>query len=323
MHRLITLLIALLMDLAFGEPGWLSSTIHPVRIIGKAIELLELLLRGTFLPKALRPSPRIAGVLLCLLVAGGSYLATMFLANHLYPRFHWMGTLVIAFLLYTVISLRGLVSAAGKVAGMVSSGDIDAARQQLKSLVGRDTANLDEGGILRAAVESLAENASDGVLAPVFYYLLGGLPMAVAYKAINTMDSMVGYKNERYILFGWAAARFDDVVNFVPARLTGLFICLASAFTGRGVVRPLHTMFRDGRKHPSPNSGVPMAAMAGALGVTLGGPASYDGALVEKPFIGAGPQPALRDAGLAARLVVWACLIGSALMAIPGAVVFR
>ena len=318
MHRLIVLSIALLMDFALGEPGWFF--LHPVRIMGKAIEFLERVLRGPF---SRFFSPRMAGVLLCVIVAGGAYFATMFLANRLYPRFHWLGALAIAFLLYTTISLKGLVSEAGRIAGMVSSGGMEAARLELKSLVGRDTAGLDEDGIIRAAVESLAENASDGVLAPIFFYLLGGLPMAMAYKAVNTMDSMVGYKNERYIRFGWAAARLDDIANFIPARLTGFFICLASAFTGRGAVRPLKTMFRDGARHPSPNSGMPMAAMAGALGVTLGGPASYGGTSVEKPLIGAGPAPAVKDARMAMKIVVWAALIGAALMAIPGAVVFH
>ncbi len=326
MHRITVLCIALALDFAFGEPRWFFF--HPVRIMGKAIGFLEgfLFLRGPFLPKpfpGLLKSPRIAGVLLCVTVAGGVYLLTMALANAVYPRHAVPGTLIIAFLLYTAIALKGLAGEAGKVIDLACSGDLDAARRQLKSLVGRDTEDLDEGGILKAAVESLAENASDGVLAPIFYYLLGGIPMAMTYKAINTMDSMVGYKNEKYRLFGWAPARLDDLANIVPARLTGLFICLAGAAAGHGIVRPLKTMFRDGRKHPSPNSGVPMAAMAGALGVTLGGPAAYGGALVEKPFIGEGPPPSRQEARLAIKLTFYASLLGAAVMALPGAVIFH
>ncbi|MDA8087277.1 MAG: adenosylcobinamide-phosphate synthase CbiB [Nitrospiraceae bacterium] len=315
MHRIAILGLALAMDLAMGEPRWFF--LHPVRIIGRAVEALERFLRG--------PWPRMGGILLCVAIVFGTYAATAYLANALdaFSRRSYLGTLVLAFLLYTTIALRGLTSEGTKIISLVASGDIETARRQLKSLVGRDTENLDEGAIMKATVESLAENASDGVLAPVFYYLLGGLPLAMTYKAINTMDSMVGYRNERYRLFGWAAARLDDLANFIPARLTGFFICLTSAAGGNGFLQPLMTMLRDGRKHPSPNSGVPMAAMAGALGVTLGGPASYGGVLVEKPFMGAGPPPLADEAKRAVKLTLRACLLGALAMALASAALFH
>ena len=266
------------------------------------------------------------GILLCLIIAGGTYVATAYLANALYPGGAYLGTVILIFLLYTTIALKGLTGEAEKIISLVCAGDIGAARLELKSLVGRDTEDLDENAIMRAVVESLAENTSDGVLAPIFYYLLGGLPLAMTYKAVNTLDSMVGYKNEKYRLFGRAAARLDDAANLLPARLTGLFICLASAFMGRGsssFVKPLKTMLKDGRKHPSPNSGVPMAAMAGALGVTLGGPAAYGGVPVGKPFIGAGPPPVLNDAKRAVKITLLASLLGAFIMSLASAAVFR
>ena len=317
MHRLTVLGLALALDMAIGEPGWFF--LHPVRIFGKAISFLE---RFRFL---LKPFPRLGGILLCFIVILVTYAVMTYLTNALdgFSRRSYLGTLILAFLLYTTIALRGLTSEAAKIIGMVASGDLDGARLEIKSLVGRDTENLDGGAMMKATVESLAENASDGVLAPIFYYLLGGLPLAMTYKAINTLDSMVGYKNEKYRQFGWAAARLDDLANLLPARLTGFFICLSSAIMGQGLSRPLKTMLRDGRKHPSPNSGVPMAAMAGALGVTLGGPAAYGGIPVEKPFIGRGPAPMADEARRAVRLTLCACLLGALVMSLAGAALFH
>jgi adenosylcobinamide-phosphate synthase len=165
--------------------------------------------------------------------------------------------------------------------------NLKGARIRLSHLVGRDTDTLEEKGLLKATIESLAENASDGIIAPLFYFAIGGLPLAITYKAINTMDSMVGYKNDKYKNFGWAAAKLDDIANYIPARITGMLISISAAIVSPSLFTcSLKTMFRDGRKHPSPNSGMPEAAMAGALGVRLGGPSSYRGLVVEKPYIG-------------------------------------
>jgi adenosylcobinamide-phosphate synthase len=199
------------------------------------------------------------------------------------------------YLTATTIALRELIASARLVIESVKDGALDASRKKLAMIVGRDTGNLTEDGVMRATVETLAENLSDGVIAPIFYLTLGGIPLAIAYKAINTLDSMVGYKNERYIRFGWAAARLDDIANFIPARITGMFIVIAAFLyslfrepaNSMSVARKaLSVMRRDGRNHTSPNSGIPEAAMAGALGLRLGGPSTYRGVVVEKPYIG-------------------------------------
>lgn len=260
---------------------------------------------------------RLAGIILCLAVVAGTYMVTLVTVNAIEGVLSRWSMVVLAVLLYTAIALKGLTSEAAKITGFVKAGEMDRARTGLKSLVGRDTGGLDAQSALKAVIESLAENASDGVLAPVFYYLIGGLPLAMAYKAVNTLDSMVGYRNEKYRLFGWASARLDDLANLLPSRITGLSLCIASAVTGSGFMGPAKVMLRDGRKHPSPNSGVPMAAMAGALDVTLGGPAMYGGRMVEKPFIGRGPLPIdAQRAEAAQRLTTLGCLIGAGLMAV-------
>ncbi len=312
MHRIIVLALAFTLDLAIGEPSWFF--IHPVRIIGKAISFFEWALRK-ILPQ------RLGGILLCLLIVGGTYWLTVLLVNRIEDSLSRWAVPVTAFLLYTTIALKGLTGEAGKITGLVRSGDIAGARSELKSLVGRDTENIDGQPAMKAVIESLAENASDGVLAPVFYFLIGGVPLAMAYKAVNTLDSMVGYKNEKYRVFGWASARLDDLVNLIPSRITGFFICAASAVMGFGFKRPLGVMLRDGRKHPSPNSGVPMAAMAGALDVTLGGPAMYGGRLVEKPLIGGGLLPVdAAKAETAIKLTLYASILGALVMSLMGAV---
>jgi adenosylcobinamide-phosphate synthase len=164
--------------------------------------------------------------------------------------------------------------------------EIQTARTELSKIVGRDTASLDEEGITKAAVESVAESTADGIVAPLFYLIIGGPVLALGYKAVNTLDSMVGHKDEKYIDFGWCAARLDDIANYVPARLSGLAIACASWGIGNGFASSFSMMWRDGRKHASPNSGMPEAAMAGALGVKLGGPSTYAGEVIEKPYIG-------------------------------------
>ncbi|MBI5212103.1 MAG: cobalamin biosynthesis protein CobD [Nitrospirae bacterium] len=193
------------------------------------------------------------------------------------------------YLTSTTIAIRELINSARIVIREVKNKNIENARNNLSMIVGRDTQNLSEEGVLKATIETLSENLSDGVIAPLFYLALGGLPFAMAYKAINTLDSMVGYKNDRYKNFGWAAARLDDIANYIPARITGMLIAFSSAVAFRSpfiVHSSLKTMFRDGRKHTSPNAGIPEAAMSGALGVRLGGPSAYCGIIVQKPYIG-------------------------------------
>jgi adenosylcobinamide-phosphate synthase len=205
---------------------------------------------------------------------------------------YWAGSVVPVYLAYTTISVKSLKEAALDVLSPLREEDLHGARKMLSMVVGRDTEGLPQPEVVRGTVETVAENTSDGVVAPLFYLAIGGAPLALAYKAINTMDSMAGYKSERYINFGMAAAKLDDVANYIPARLTGLMMAGATAvlsmlhpesYSDTGAWRIYR---RDNRNHPSPNSGHPEAAMAGALGVQLGGESSYAGVKSVKPYIG-------------------------------------
>jgi len=289
----IQLILAFFLDLLIGDPQWLP---HPVRIMGKGISSAERFLRGA----ATSPSgERRAGVLLVLLITVATFLITFSILIIIWLLPGTAGTIagmaVVIYLTSTTMAIRGLITSAQAVIRPVKEGDIEQARHNLSMIVGRDTHSLSREDILKATVETLAENLSDGFIAPLFYLVIGGLPLAMVYKAINTMDSMVGYNNGTYRHFGWAAARLDDIANYLPARITGVLIVVAtfSVILFRDTIRVLSTtrrsfvtMLRDGKKHLSPNSGIPEAAMAGALGIRMGGPTAYGGVMVEKPFIG-------------------------------------
>jgi adenosylcobinamide-phosphate synthase len=288
-------LLAGVVDLMIGDPRWLP---HPVRLMGRAIGVFEdILRRFCSSPRG----ERFSGILLVLAIVLPVYLVSVLAMEYL-GRLSSAVTALIAsavliYLTATTIAARELIFSVRQVIVAIEAGDLEAGRRHVSMIVGRDTNSLDERSVLKAAIESLAENLSDGVVAPLFYLAIGGLPLALAYKAVNTLDSMVGYKNDRYRYFGWAAARFDDIANYLPARLTGALISASillfsllrqpdKAF--RRASRSFAVMLRDGRKHPSPNSGFPEAAMAGALGIRLGGPSTYGGIACEKPFIGDG-----------------------------------
>ncbi|MDI6744016.1 MAG: adenosylcobinamide-phosphate synthase CbiB [Thermodesulfovibrionales bacterium] len=276
------LIAAFLLDIAIGDPRWLP---HPVRIIGSAISRIERHLRS-FITTA--GGERLAGTFLAAVIVASSFAVTFFIANGA-QQLRVIGIIVLIYLTATTIAVRELVGSAQAVIKAVKDKDIETARNNLGMIVGRDTENLAEESILKASVETLSENLSDGVIAPVFYLVLGGLPLAMAYKAINTLDSMVGYKNDRYKNFGWAAARLDDIANYIPARITGVLIAVSSALALRSLPAlrsSVEAMLRDGRKHTSPNAGIPEAAAAGGLGIRLGGPSTYGGIVVHKPYIG-------------------------------------
>lgn len=301
------LLFAFALDLILGDPRGLP---HPVRAIGWTIRRTETVLRRfTKTPLA----EKSAGVLLVVLIVSLVFFLSHFLLLSFFRISFSIGFALSVLLAYTTLAARDLGNAAKAVLRHLDAGEIEQARTGLSMIVGRDTADLDEQEIARAVVETVAENTSDGVIAPLFYLAIGGPALALAYKAVNTLDSMVGYRNEKYINFGWAAARVDDVANYIPARITAMLMCLtADTLRGlRAVISPLprpsssrgegaselqmlntalhspwHIMLRDGNKHPSPNSGYPEAAMAGALGIRLGGQATYGGKPGLKPFIG-------------------------------------
>jgi adenosylcobinamide-phosphate synthase len=242
---------------------------------------------------------RLAGVFLAVVIAAFTYILfyliqLVLLMPHTSILFSSASVLVLIYLTSTTIATRGLIDSGKAVIDEVRTGSITQARQRIGMIVGRDTKSLDRKGILKATIETLSENTSDGIVAPLFYFAIGGLPLAMTYKAINTLDSMVGYKNETYQNLGWASARLDDAVNFIPARLTGLLIvastfilsALSSSADCLNGFNAFKIMIRDGRRHASPNSGIPEAAMAGALGIKLGGPSVYDGVVFEKSCIG-------------------------------------
>ncbi len=270
-------LAAVLLDLLFGDPRWLP---HPVVAMGKLIVGLEKSLRR------LVANERLGGVLLLVLTVGitaGLAWSLVRGASLIHPA---AGVVVSALLGWTCLAARSLHGESKLVADALLRGDLPEARRFLSYIVGRDTAELSEPEIWRGAVETVAENTSDGVIAPLLFLMVGGAPLALAYKAVNTLDSMVGYKNERYLRFGWTSARFDDLANLVPARLTGLFMVLAAPLAGLSGRNAWRIMLRDGRNHSSPNSGIPEAVAAGALGVQLGGTNIYFGKPVAKPTIG-------------------------------------
>lgn len=268
---------AFAIDLIAGDPERMP---HPVKLIGRLALALEAFLR--------RPigRERLAGTILVALAVGTSYLSTWAAVAALSVASPFLGAAASVFFLYTAISAKDLFVQSDSVRRALASGDLERARRCASRIVGRDTHGLDEKEVARAAVESVAENTVDGVTAPLFYAFIGGAPLAMAYKAINTLDSMFGYKTERYIHFGWASARLDDAANYIPARLTAPMIALASFIAGCKVGSSLKIFWRDRRNHPSPNSGYAEAAFAGALGVRLGGLNYYFGAPSYKPAIG-------------------------------------
>lgn len=276
------ILAAVALDLLLGDPRWLA---HPVVYIGKLIGLLERVLRRFAIKET------VAGVVLLVGTVAATVAAADALIRSLAVIFPWAGIAAGIFFSYTCLAARSLHQESKLVAEALAAGDLPEARRLLSYIVGRDTEELDEPDIWRALVETVSENTSDGVIAPLFYLMIGGPVLGLAYKAVNTLDSMVGYKNDRYLKFGRASARCDDLLNYLPARLTGLLMVAAAplvGLSGRGAWR---IMVRDGRNHSSPNSGYPEAAAAGALGVRLGGTNLYGGIPVPKPTIGDDSRP--------------------------------
>jgi len=329
------LIPTLVFEALFGYPAWLHARVpHPVVWAGYAIGALD---RRWNKPEYSFAKRRLLGCVAVLLVAGaGSVLgagleagigavaagssravmaagladAPLVVDNPLglpapEPHVPWISfACVIALVLLgsTGLAQRSLFVHVKNVLDALRSGDLVAARQRVSLIVGRDTQKLDANGVSAAALESLAESFNDGIVAPAFWFLLGGLPGLFSYKVLNTADSLIGHKEERWRAFGWAAARADDVANLVPARIAGTLLVIAG-WAG------LLVMFKDASKHASPNAGWPEAAMAGALGVRLGGPTAYDGVVHERPVFGTGPAPGVKDLTRGLRVYIAACLL--------------
>jgi adenosylcobinamide-phosphate synthase len=294
-------LVALAVDAAFGWPAWVYARIgHPVGGFARLIGWGE---RRWNDPAASFRHRRLRGILLLLIlvaVAAGMAMGLERLAASVFGRYAWI---IVALLAAPGLAQRSLYDHVAPVARLLAAGDLSGARAAVAMIVGRDTGELDEAGVARAALESLAESFCDGVVAPLFWLLVAGLPGLWAYKAINTADSMIGHREERWRAFGWASARSDDLANLPPARLSGVLLCVAG-------IEGWRTMLTDASNHASPNGGWPEAALAGVLGVALGGPVAYDGVVHDKPWINReGPAATAADIGNGLRVYLAACAL--------------
>ena len=274
----IKIWIAYILDLIFGDP---QNIIHPVQIIGKMISLEEKILLKE---KSGSRYKFFAGIILNIFVVSITYGLTCLIYKS--SKTSGVFTLIEIYLMYTVFSVNSLAREGNRVYNILKEGNIEKARKDLSYLVSRDTETMDEKMIIRSTMETISENTVDGIVAPMFYMFLGGLPLAMTYKAINTLDSMVGYKNEKYMDFGKFSAKIDDVANFIPARITGVLIVAASMILRYNYKNSLKMFIRDRKNHSSPNSAHAEASVAGALGVQFGGRVSYFGKEVDKPVIG-------------------------------------
>jgi len=269
---------AFLLDLAIGDPRWLP---HPVVLMGKMISRGEQLLKSGD-----RRQDFFSGMFLSVIVIGLAALSAQTLVVLCYLLPSWLAFIAITALGSTTLATRGLLDAIKCIEAPLRAGDLVGAREKLSHIVGREITGLNRDKVMCASLESLSESTCDGIVAPLFYLSIGGVPLAMAFKAVSTLDSMIGYRTEKYLYFGKFAARLDDALNFIPARLTALFLILAAMILRAHPIRALRVTWRDRRNHLSPNAGYPEAALAGALGIRLGGPSIYFGEVVYKPYMG-------------------------------------
>lgn len=304
---ILAVVLGFLLDLLAGDPHWLY---HPIRLVGHLISGLEKFLRRSF-PRTER-GELTAGVFLLLLTAGITTAAAwglLLLAGRICPYARFVLETIMC---YQLLATKSLKDETMKVYDALKEGDLEKSRYAVSMVVGRDTAVLDDVGVTKAAVETVAENTSDGIIAPLFFMVIGGAPLGFFYKAVNTMDSMVGYKNEKYLYFGRAAAKFDDVVNYIPARLSAVLMTAAAFFWGMDGKNAWRIYRRDRYNHSSPNSAHTEAVTAGALHIQLAGNAYYFGKLYEKPTLGDADRPVeYEDIKRANRL-----LYGTAILAL-------
>jgi len=317
---IVQLISAYITDLIIGDPEFLP---HPVRWMGKLIRFLDKKWNKGMGRMGKEESPRktvnwfvrIKGMALTLVVVGIT-IALAYLSIEISKRIHpLLGTLVWIYVAYTTFAIKDLCVKARDILRELEKGSLVNARHRLSMIVGRDTQHLQRDEIIVATVESVVESTNDGVIAPLFYLILGGPVLAIAYRAINTLDSMVGYKNEKYMDFGWFSARLDDMANFIPARICGFLIPVSSFLLGKDFSSSFRIMLRDHKNHASPNSGIPEAAMAGALGIRLGGDTWYGGIFYKRPFMGEDKRE-IAAAMINSALVI--CIISSFLLMAMG-----
>lgn len=315
--RIIVLVTAFILDMIIGDPHWMW---HPVQGIGRLIEYTERLLRRVFALREEREADRgrkkVAGGILVILVLLPSVLVPMLIlyaAERIHPYVRLAAEIVLC---YQMLAMKSLRVESMKVYHALMKQDIEGARQAVSMIVGRDTEKLSEEGITKAAVETVAENTSDGVIAPLIYMALFGACGAFFYKAVNTMDSMIGYKNDKYIYLGMIAAKLDDVVNYIPARLSALFMIVVSGVLGMNAKQAWRIYKRDRYQHASPNSAQTEAVCAGALTIQLAGDAYYFGELYHKPVIGDADRPVLPEDIRSANRLMYGTSILTLLVAV-------
>ncbi len=276
----LILLCSFILDLIVGDPEWLP---HPVRLIGKAINLLD---RHLYRDTDENRTKFLKGLLLTLAITASTGLISTLLLYICFSINKYLGFALSIVMSTYCLAAHDLKKSALGVYEKIVSGDLPGARKAVGMIVGRDTGNLSEQGVIKAAIESVSESLSDGVIAPAFFIFLLGPIGGLVYKSVNTLDSMVGYKNDRYLYFGRASARLDDICNYIPSRLSALLVIISSPLVKCDFAHAVIIWKRDRLKHSSPNSAQTESAMAGALGIQLGGPASYFGKIVKKPYLG-------------------------------------
>lgn len=294
------IILAYLLDRCIGDPRWIP---HPVIGMGKGISALERVIRSRVSTDS---GLKRAGLLFPIVIAGGSFAITwglVYVLGLIHPVIAAAAEVV---LIATTIASKGLKDAGMEVYRHLKQQDWPAARRSLGMIVGRDTAHLDEPEVVRGTVETVAENIVDAIVSPLFYALIGGAPLAMAYRAVNTLDSMVGYKNDKYLHLGWASARLDDVANWIPARLTAILLIVGAWVMKLDAKGAARMVTRDARLHPSPNSGFPESAVAGALGIRLGGHNVYHGVASFRAYMGEATRPMeAEDIVQTSRLMFW------------------
>lgn len=313
---MLPVIIGFMLDLWLGDPPHWP---HPVRWIGSSINLVQQRIRHICQTDA---ALKWGGLILWVIIVGGTYFITWSVIYLLGLGSFWLSIIVQSLLAYSILATKCLKDAAMTVFQALEVGSLEEARVKLSYIVGRDTTQLDKPQITRAVVETVAENTVDGIIAPLFYLFIGGVPLAMAYKAVNTLDSMVGYKTPKYRAIGYFSAKLDDVFNYIPARISWLLFVVASYLLKLNAKAALVIGWRDRYQHKSPNCAWPEATVAGALGVRLGGPNYYFGALVEKPWLGDDTRAIeQRDIQRTIALMYWAALLALILFAVIDCVI--
>lgn len=306
-YSLLSLIFGFILDLILGDPRWLY---HPICVIGNLIAFLEKRIRSVF-PKS-EKGELAGGGLEVLLVCFFSFFIPFLIIRILYGFIPVAGFVLETFWCYQLFAAKSLKTESMKVYERLKNGTIEEARYAVSMIVGRDTKSLTETGVTKAAVETIAESTSDGIVAPMFYMAIGGVPLMFLYKAINTMDSMLGYKNDKYLYYGRCAAKLDDAANYIPSRIAGRLMTIAAFLTGMDGKNAVKIFKRDRRNHASPNSAQTESAMAGALGVQLAGDAWYFGKLYKKPTIGDSNRPVeAEDIPRANKLMYGTSILGA------------